>query len=912
MNVDDFNLEYEYDDCFSEEKIRLKNNLDKIDKKINSRENKYNDNNDEISSLSGYGEDLKYKQELLFENKNLLNQINIDKELKKQPYFGRMKLVSDDEVMDIYIGEKSIDDITNNPIVYDWRAPVTSLFYANQLTYKYKDYNYKVNLKRKILVENSILLHCEDSYSKNKKHNEITDEFLKKVLLEKKSNDKFVDIIKTIQEKQNDIIRENITKNVIVEGIAGSGKTVIILHRISFLLFNNPEISESSFLFIAPNNIFKDKLSELNKKLQIDKINIRTIQEYYLSKLNYFFIKGDNKNNLSEFLEIENDNYETGKYFCEKYSSEYFENILSFFNKIYSSKLLKLIEILEYVPNNKETLYSSVKNTRGIVKNKLDEMNLIENKIKSIFHSDKLYGNEASKADLIFKYLSCNKNEISLINYDSPDDLIKNIQEKFILKFGKTIYEKIHNYSLDFRIINNDIKNKEYKLCNFLDENSIYKKNFVEENIRGNLFKKIRNDYEKKLKKIEEVSDEIEYLNKIIKKSENKLYKFFNNKKIIKAHKEIDKKHQMISSLMETKNVYDDAIKISSDIVKLIKKKDKINKEISELDESMKSAQILLDLLYSYNNFINNYKKSGIYLSLNNNDIDIGIINIYKYIYSAVDKNIDNKIVDVSDFLIEVTKYINDIDFSKKENLNIYIDELDELLNPIFVFNNYEKYIQENDQRAINKFYNKKKRTINRADSYILLKLISEIGFNQYSNYIYVYIDEAQDYNDNEIKLINDLESNPVLNIYGDVGQKIINNVHERKDFSELDKILKRKFVKYNLIENYRNTIDVVEYCNKNLKKNIIAIGNKGNKIVERKFKSIEELINDINGLDFVIITNVDEFIDKLNLSGIKCFTVIQSKGLEFKNVVVIDIDLDNNSRYVAYTRTLNDLIIYK
>ena len=105
------------------------------------------------------------------------------------------------------------------------------------------------------------------------------------ILREKKNVSGFTDIVKTIQKKQNDIIRADINKNIICQGVAGSGKTAIIVHRLSNLLYNNPNIPAERYLFIAPNSNFKSELSNLNKKLKIDKIKLSTLYEYYIEKI---------------------------------------------------------------------------------------------------------------------------------------------------------------------------------------------------------------------------------------------------------------------------------------------------------------------------------------------------------------------------------------------------------------------------------------------------------------------------------------------------------------------------------------------------------------------------------------------------------------------------------------------------
>lgn len=259
-------------------------------------------------------------------------------ELEKNTHFGRMDLTlnEDDhtENLVMYIGEKSINKGIEN-LVYDWRSPVGNLYYmSNQEDYKYKDTIYNLNLKRQIDISNSKINNIYDTFVRGRNLN-VTDDFLMKVLNDKKNRNEFVDIIKTIQSNQNSIIRDELNTNSIVQGVAGSGKTVVLLHRLSYLLYNYPEMDRNKLLFITPSTIFKSKLSNINRSLSLTTIKMITMEDYYLEKINYYLPS-------IKINRIEKDNFKIDM--LEFIYSEDYPNYLQSFIKDYTKKSdIKLI-----------------------------------------------------------------------------------------------------------------------------------------------------------------------------------------------------------------------------------------------------------------------------------------------------------------------------------------------------------------------------------------------------------------------------------------------------------------------------------------------------------------------------------------------------------------------------------------
>lgn len=242
-------------------------------------------------------------KENVFKLEEKINKLKKDKE---NTHFGRMDLYLREndkcENITMYLGEKSINE-NNENLVYDWRSPVGNLYYMNaQEKFHFGETDYKLKLKRQIEIEKSQVLNIYDSYVEGRRLN-VTDDFLLKVLESKKNRNEFSDIIKTIQSNQNNIIRDDLNTKSVVQGVAGSGKTVVLLHRLSYLLYNHPNINDK-LLFITPSRIFQSKLGEINRSLSLTTVKMMPMEEYYAEKIRYYlpsikfnFIIKDNFNN---------------------------------------------------------------------------------------------------------------------------------------------------------------------------------------------------------------------------------------------------------------------------------------------------------------------------------------------------------------------------------------------------------------------------------------------------------------------------------------------------------------------------------------------------------------------------------------------------------------------------------------
>ncbi len=211
---------------------------------------------------------------------NLEMKANYYKKLYKiqnSPYFAKIVFESDEGTNDIYIGLTYLTKENEN-IIFDWRAPISSVFYD----YESGDAQYEapggiikgyLHNKRQFTIEDSKIKRVFDS-----KLN-VQDELLQEVLANK-TDEYMKNIVNTIQTEQNAIIRNVKDKNLIVQGIAGSGKTSVALHRIAFLLYKIKNLTSDKVLIFAPNKVFSEYISNVLPELGEENTKETTFSDF--------------------------------------------------------------------------------------------------------------------------------------------------------------------------------------------------------------------------------------------------------------------------------------------------------------------------------------------------------------------------------------------------------------------------------------------------------------------------------------------------------------------------------------------------------------------------------------------------------------------------------------------------------
>lgn len=204
---------------------------------------------------------------------------------KPKPYTYRVDLSCEGDNITYYLGptDIQIDDDTR-VISFNDRGFGAKLANYRTIEIEISGKTYKVKISRQFDIDNAQLYGYvnlrtdEDIIFRSG----ITDPFLIKVLNLRKKQHNLVDIIATIQENQNAIVDEKFRQNIVVQGCAGSGKTMVLLHRLSSLKYNNPEYDFGEALILTPNEQFSLHIKGLAEGLQIGFIRRLSVEEYYI------------------------------------------------------------------------------------------------------------------------------------------------------------------------------------------------------------------------------------------------------------------------------------------------------------------------------------------------------------------------------------------------------------------------------------------------------------------------------------------------------------------------------------------------------------------------------------------------------------------------------------------------------
>ncbi len=227
---------------------------------------------------------------------NVINKRQRLSKILDIPYFGRIDFQEKNNVLPVYIGVHSFyDPNSKTNLIYDWRSPIASMFYD----YELEQASYispsgeiqgNISLKRQYRIRNGNMEFMIESALT------VHDDILQ-TALSANADDKMKNIVATIQREQNKIIRNEEAQTLIIQGVAGSGKTSIALHRIAYLLYRfKDNLSSKDILIISPNKVFADYISNV-----LPELNEETVPETAMEQI----LSGvlDNKYKYQNFFE---------------------------------------------------------------------------------------------------------------------------------------------------------------------------------------------------------------------------------------------------------------------------------------------------------------------------------------------------------------------------------------------------------------------------------------------------------------------------------------------------------------------------------------------------------------------------------------------------------------------------------
>lgn len=319
-----------------------------------------------LSSYSDEEKSLKEEKDFYdYSQKNNISyfaRMDLNTEYEKDNYYEKFYIAKDTEPIEIK------DGIT----LIDWRSPLGDFYYNTEVNELTRDkYFYKVLLKRKF---GFLPFRYWNSYIANNDFFKegMADEFLMQILLEKRNSNKLTDIIYSIQSNQNKIIRTKSNENFIVQGCAGSGKTMILLHRLTYLKYNNLLPEYDKIKIIAPSKVFKDFIGELSRDLDISEIEQISISNYYLLLNNEY-------SRRYNMIQILNDR------FNDRFKEN---NVFGIDIEERNKKLKIIIDSLKNTIRRKQSRYRDYINEGKII----DEDELDSDIIKKFYSSEYLNG----------------------------------------------------------------------------------------------------------------------------------------------------------------------------------------------------------------------------------------------------------------------------------------------------------------------------------------------------------------------------------------------------------------------------------------------------------------------------------------------------------------------------------------
>ena len=333
---DNVELELDYSISVTEGSVELKKDSIKEQKKYMRDSHGDMDDEESLQNMQLVNDDEAYLT-------RAAKRLEVYEHQKKNPYFGKVTFRYDDEgdVIPFYIGMAGYEsDMNNEQLIYDWRAPVSSMYYA----YEKGPASYTVNTedmgsekftghiieKKQFVIVNGKLREAVDTDAN------INDVILLEAL-GGNSSVKMKSVVAIIQKEQDAIIRNRTAYNLIVDGRAGSGKTVIAMHRLAWLLYNYKSLDSDRVMILSPNSIFGDYISDVLPELEENSVpekefdslleELLYIDEEYETKLEqseFIIDSGDQENQRIRNLKVKSSIgfYDRFNEFLERYVSE--------------------------------------------------------------------------------------------------------------------------------------------------------------------------------------------------------------------------------------------------------------------------------------------------------------------------------------------------------------------------------------------------------------------------------------------------------------------------------------------------------------------------------------------------------------------------------------------------------------
>ena len=469
--------------------LREKEKLKEVSNKLEEEEKVIESN---LSTTStNYDKDSYVRAQLVYVGNKKLKDL---KKIKGKPYFARIDFTAKGDALEkLYIGKLSVlDSKSQRPIIIDWRAPISNLYYDGRVGKSSYDspggkIEGDISLKRQYFIEDGKLEKYSDIDLK------ASDEALQ-VALEEKADDRLKNIVATIQGEQNNIIRADMNKALVVQGVAGSGKTTIALHRIAYLIYNcDKEFDPEDFMIIAPNKFFLNYISNVLPDLGVENVKQYTFEdlayeiigkrlkisdsnEKLVTIVNKEFDEINNgdvdtiikeskikssiefKNNVDGFLKELEENYLPKKDFIlENVRIMRYENIQKLFTETY-----KELDFEKRINEVKKHVFSKIKNNKEIIEKTITAKRTA--RINAMLKEDLTEEEKREKRIEIFEETEkvlkrLDKDDIKIVDFYFNEINKKDAIEYYKDFIENYIFDKLDNEILGSYLVRNTMRN---------------------------------------------------------------------------------------------------------------------------------------------------------------------------------------------------------------------------------------------------------------------------------------------------------------------------------------------------------------------------------------------------------------------------------------------------------------------
>lgn len=925
------------DPAFEEERVHLADVENKLAAKIKESEATYDRLKSDVDNfvILDYNDTDEYRY-LRSRLSSYLGPLENYRTISQDPYFARMDMAmyekvdnGKEEFVDseiYYIGRHGLHE--GNITIYDWRSEIAQFFnMKREKEFLFEGNHYELKLRRAIHIQNRKLLSVNTEYDYIDSltfKGDISDPFLLDVLRDKRRAYKLQDIIETINENQNTIIHLPAKVSFAVQGCAGSGKTMVMLHRLSYTLFNNRSISASGIRIITPSGDFNSFIDDLGRSLDIGEVSKSTIEDYYIELIGRYGNSRLTGRFLSEsgikaaFLrEI----YSLGfrDHFIESYNAAWDDIIAEIGTLGYAASVREFSELLKRTgracrsygdvlqkmigeAEEAEAELSREKERYTAFQKAFDESNSAERELQPRV--------EEAKADADAA-LNVRLSEISngLASIDERKaDLEKEIEA---LKDSEKLFK-------------DDIESRKAELAHMKASEALFSDPQTLPQRSGEPAETIFSACETEFAAIREAELAL------------KKVPFYNFVRRRRVEGELAAAQRAFSE--KASALFNAYITQETETVERMDSDNALPGSLKARIEELETLETNAKALLSERNVLNLAQNSYDPDSFKNVKSDLGGPAF------AVCKKAVRKYAELRDERASLLASCRHLALNLKEcgdriarlegryvspEIKAQWRQAQALVKQLSFDSLYESFYLAELSALGSKHKEQERKSLYRYKLYLLLlfELLYEGQPNRRE--IMLNVDEAQDIAPSEYRLLRDvLGGGCAFNLYGDVNQ-LIYPYREDFDWSDIRDIVGDE--PYVLNENYRNTLQITDFCNETFGSDVRAIGLNGAAV--KRAASAMEAVSTVVALQHhdaemrvaviyaaraatscvAVLENFDRDIfavGSLEAGRIAVLNVMEAKGLEFDAVAVLPEKMGQSELYIAYTRAMDNLIL--